>query len=57
MTSKTKVSNEDLMSTQESKSVNDVKFCPICGSMMTQGEIYDFRAWICPEGDYFEFID
>lgn len=28
-----------------------VKFCPICGTKMYQGERYGFMCWICPDPD------
>lgn len=42
---------------QNTTTTTIVKFCPICGAELYQGVIYGFDAWICPEGDYFEFID
>lgn len=57
MASQTNTDSEESLSAQQTTSVTTVKFCPICGAEMTQGEMYGFQAWICPEGDYFEFID
>lgn len=31
-----------------------VRFCPICGTQMYQGERYGFLCWICPECDFDE---
>lgn len=38
----------------ESKESTALRFCPICGAQMYQGERYGFTCWICPECDFDE---
>ncbi|EMU9504828.1 TPA: zf-TFIIB domain-containing protein [Enterobacter asburiae] len=40
--------------TQSSTESTAVRFCPICGTQMYQGERYGFLCWICPECDFDE---
>lgn len=39
---------------QASGATIEVRFCPICGTQMYQGERYGFLCWICPECDFDE---
>ncbi|MGC6735387.1 zf-TFIIB domain-containing protein [Escherichia coli] len=39
---------------QASTATTEVRFCPICGTQMYQGERYGFLCWICPECDFDE---
>lgn len=40
----------------ESSEAEDVtvRFCPICGTQMYQGNRYGFLCWICPDCDFDE---
>lgn len=42
------------MKNEESTITTEVRFCPICGTQMHQGERYGFLCWICPECDFDE---
>ncbi|WP_410053340.1 zf-TFIIB domain-containing protein [Enterobacter asburiae] len=49
--------DKDTTQASESQASTDssvVKFCPICGTQMYQGERYGFLCWICPECDFDE---
>ncbi|EKS6325047.1 TPA: hypothetical protein ACTYN4_004627 [Enterobacter hormaechei] len=44
--------NAQAIEGQASTESTEVRFCPICGTQMYQGERYGFLCWICPERDF-----